>query len=228
MLKTLLGLVFALVVCSCAKQSSTNGQTQNNNNEQVKSNSGIKIEYGPNLGASHTDEHGVEHFYVHSTAIITNDSIVPIHVQCMLSKAYEFPAFCGDSTYQVFLLPEQLTPDTTTIYNSIVNGQHDFLNNPLSTPATLNKTLDPGDNCVVTIGVLIRKPANCAAVPRAIFTHDERGLHQKCDIELNQAISADFKLQLGVKLEYYYRRKFIAPGDGCVVIPFGQISYPEH
>ena len=188
---------------------------------------GLEIEYGPNLGTSITDTLGNEHFYVHITATITNDSTIPIHLQFTLAHEYEFPAFCNDSKYKAFLLPAVLTPDTATIYNNIVNGKHVFLNTPLANPAIINKTLIPGEFCVVTIGTLTPKPSNCAPVPRAVFSHDTKQLYQACDRQINEGITTDPQLEIGVKLEYYNQRKFIAPEDGCTVIPFGQISYPD-
>ena len=72
----------------------------------------------------------------------------------------------GDTNkYKVFLLPEELTPDTATLYNNIVNEQHDFLNSALANSKILNKTLHSGEHYVVTIGVLIPKPSNSAAIP---------------------------------------------------------------
>jgi hypothetical protein len=125
-------------------------------------------------------------------------------------------------------LPEELTPDTATVYNNIVNGQYDFLNAPLDKTTTLNKTLKPGEFCVVTIGVLTPNTMNCAAVPRAIFSYKNRGLFNACDKLINPAISTDPQFEICVKLEYYNQRKFIAPEDGCAIIPFSQVSYPEH
>jgi hypothetical protein len=227
----------AQVKSKSTKQTPKSGlQIEEGTDQPIKGNTGLTIEYGPNLGTTHTDPLGTRYFYVHSTAIITNDSIIPIHLQLALSNEYEFPTFCGDTNkYKVFLLPEKLTPDTATVYNNIVNGQHDFLNTPLDNPNTLNKTLNSGEYCVVTIGVLIPKPANCAAVPRAVFLHDNIGLYHTCDWQLpaypnggNQAIITNPQLEIGVKLEYYNQRKFISPEDGCSVIPFGQISYPEY
>lgn len=232
--RIILGLLIVLMACSCAQQKSKNGLQVEDSTNQQPLKSGLRIEYGPNLGTTHTDPLGTKHFYVHSTATITNDSTIPIHLQLALANEYEYPAFCGDDKYKVFLLPEELTPDTVTLYNNIVNGQHDFLNTPLVKPPVLNKTLSPGEYCVVTIGTLTPKPSNCAAVPRAVFSHDNNGLYQACDRQIparpaggNQAVSTDPQLEIGVKLEYYYRRKFITPEDGCAVIPFGQISYPN-
>lgn len=238
MIRNLLFLILALsTLTQCAHEKAKSPKdspdskafTVEGVHQPVKSNTGLKIEYGPNLGITHTDTLGTRHFYVHSTAIITNDSIIPIHLQAALSNEYEFPTFCNDTNkYKVFLVPEELTPDTATVYNNVLNGPNDFLNGPLDKPSVLNKTLKPGEYCVVTIGVLIPKPSNCTAVPRAIFTHDNIGLYQKCDRQINTAISTVPQLTIGVKLEYYNNRKFITPEDGCVVIPFGQISYPEN
>jgi len=227
--RTIVGLLLVIIAFSCIQQPSKNGQQFEDGPIQQPLKSGLQIEYGPNLGADHTDTFGTRHFYVHSTAIITNDSTIPIHLKLALSNEHEYPTYCGDThKYKVFLLPEELTPDTATIYNNIVNGQHDFLNAPIDNSKILHKTLNSGEYCVVSIGVLVQKPTNCAAVPRAIFSYDNKGLYHACDSQINRALSTSAQLEIGVKLEYYNRRKFIAPEDGCTIIPFGQISYPEH
>ena len=224
----ILWLFVALFACSCSQQpAQSEQQPEDGPGQIITAKTGLTIEYGPNLGTTHTDNSGTKLFKVHITATITNDSTIPVHLQFALAKEYEFPAFCGDDKYKVFLLPEELTPDTATIYNNIVNGQHDFLNKPLDHPSVQNKTLHPGEYCVITIGTLTPIPSNCAPVPRAVFSHDNIGLYQTCDRPLNEAISIDPQLQIGVKLEYYYKRKFIPPEDGCAAIAFGQISFSE-
>ena len=226
--RTFCGLVILLMVFSCGQQASNSGlQEIEVTTPILKSNSGVSIEFGPNVGGMHTDDQGAKHFYVSSTATITNDSIVPIQIRFELSNEYEFPGFCDDDTYKVFLLPEYLTPDTAAIYNNIVFPDHEFLNSPLDSAHAMNRKLAPGEFCVMTYGVLISQPANCAAVPRAVFSHDTRELYEACDGLVNQALSSDPELEIRVKLEYYYKRKFSGPDDGCVVIPVGRISYPE-
>ena len=224
------GLLLMLLACSCTQERSKGLQLNKKvDNRHTKPKSGLKIEYGPNLGGFHTDDQGTKHFYVHITATITNDSTIPIHIQSSLSKEYEFPAYCGDSNkYKVFLLPKELTPDTATIYNNIVNGQRDFFNTSLDTPYILSDTLQAHEFCVVTIGVLFPKSTTCDAVPRAVFSHDDKGLYDTCDVQKNSAISGDPRFEIGLKIELYNQRKFIPPEDGCVIIPFGQISYPVH
>lgn len=224
--RTLVGLLTLILACSCTQQAQKGGSQQAQKAGSQKS--GLQIESGPNLGTNITDTFGKRHFYVHSTNIITNGSTVPSHIQFALASAYKFPTFCGDTNaYKVFVLPEELTPDTATLYNNIVNGPHEFLNAPLKNAKPFKKILQPDEFCVVTIGVLIPRPFNCAAVPRAVFSHDSTALYQACERQVNLAISTKPQLEIAVKLELYNDRKFIAPEDGCVVIPFGQISYPE-
>lgn len=225
--RIIIGLIIVLITCSGNLERFKSGRYYEDRvNIHLRSKTGLQIEYGPNLGITHTDSEGARHFYVHSTATITNDSTIPFHLQFALAREYDFPNFCRDNRkYKAFLVPEELTPDTATIYNNILNGQHDFLNAPLDGSDSLNKTLQPDEFCVVTIGILTRQPSNCAAVPRAIFSFDKQGLYETCDREINEEIVTDPQLEIGVKLEYYNQRKFIAPEDGCAVIPFGQISY---
>ena len=206
-----LGLTGLLFACLCLGQSS-----------------GLQIEYGPNLGVSYTDSTGTGRFYMHMTATITNDTTIPIQFYGALAKKYAFPNVCQDTnTFEVFLLPRELTPDTATIYNNIVNGEHDYLYRALDDPNAFTQTIAPGEFCVVTIGVLHTKPSNCAAVPRGVISHDSIHLYTTCDRLTNNRISGDPRLAIGAKLEYYYKRKFISPEDGCVIIPFGTITYAE-
>ena len=223
---TRLCLFITLVVFACSRHTTRGIQPiDNGTNLEAVNKTGLSIEYGPNLGATHTDEEGNRHFYVHCTATMRNDTTIPLHLHFALAETIEFPSFCGDDGFRVFILPEELTPDTATIYNGIVNGSHDFLNDPLNNTRLIEKTLEPEGYCVVTIGVLIQKPASCAAVPRAVFSHDGAAQYHSCDQHQNQLITSGAQFQIGAKLEYYFERKFIPPDDGCVVIPIGQISY---
>ena len=226
-LRALIGLSIILGACTyLPKYSKDMSPKEVTSSHLQKTNSGLHIEYGPNLGASFTNTSGARYFYVHSTAIITNDGTIPIRLQFALSVENEFPSYCGDTNkYKVCLLPERLTPDTATIYNNVVNGQRDFLSLSLEEANIIEKTLNSGEYTVVTIGVLIPKPTKCAAVPRAIFSYDDKELYHMCDQQKNSVFSTKPHLEIGVKLEYYNQRKFIPPEDGCVTIPFGQISY---
>lgn len=222
----ILWLLILLIGCSGNQQSSVS-EIQETNNAAENLLSGLNIEYGPNLGTGHTDTLGIKHLYLNATAIITNNNTIPIQLQFALSKEYAFPTLCGNEKYKVFLLPEELTPDTARIYNNITTGDDDFLNTFSDNPQLLNKTINPGEYCVVTVATLNPNPKNCNAVPRAIFSYKNKDLYQTCEGQINEAISTDPQLEISLKLEFYKERKFIEPDDGCVIIPFGQISYAE-
>ncbi len=234
--RTILGLLITVIVCSCARQSPKNGpQVKDGLDRHLPSKTGLKIENGINRRITPNDSLGITHFLIHATSIITNDSTIPIHLQIALSKEYEFPTLCNDKKYRVFLLPKEQTPNTATLYDRIINGFDDFIKTCLDNPYIINKTLKPGENCEITIGTLYPSPTNCGVVPRAVFSHDNKGLYHACDRQLparsaggNQPISSDPQFEIGVKLEFYNQRKFIGPEDHCTVIPFGQISYLEY
>ncbi len=228
--RTILGLLIVMVVYSCSyRPTKSVQQNENDSKHHFESKTGLKIEYGMNQGIRANASQGITNPFIYTTSIITNDNTIPIHLQIALSKEYEFPAFCGDDNYKykVVLLPEELTPDTATLRNTIIGGSEAFFKTCLENPYTLNKTLNPGEYCVITIGTLYPSKSNCEVIPRAVFSYDNIELYPSCDRQINQAISTGPQFDIGVKLEYYYRRKFIAQEDGCTIIPSGQISYPE-
>jgi hypothetical protein len=125
--RLLVGLLISLLAYSCSDQPSKEEQLIDHVNDlELESQSGLTIEFGPNLGTNHIDTLGIKNFYVHCTAIITNDITIPIHLQFALANECDFPAFCNDDKYKIFILPEELTHDTATVYNNIVNGQHNL------------------------------------------------------------------------------------------------------
>ncbi len=231
----LLSFLISFTHCSQEKSKSAEHtskselQSVNDPKQNLSTKIGLKIENGTNQGIRANAKLGIKNPVIYTTSIITNVGTSPIDLQMALSKEYEFPAFCGDSsTYKVFLFPKELTPDTITLTNTIVSGEDDFLKSPLNTPYTLNKTLKPNEYCVITLGTLYSGSSNCEVLPRAVFSHSNRELYDACDTQINQAISTDLQLEIGIKLEFYKQRKFIAPEDHCTVIPCGRISYTGH
>ena len=220
----ILALLIALIACSCAEQSSKNGpQTPEGAMPPPELNTGLIIEYGPNAGMIDTFSAGN---YIHITATITNDSIIPIHLQVAISKEVAFPDSCGDHTYKLFLLPQELTPDTPTLYGKITEETGDFLDSCLENPYILNKTLEPGEYTVITIGTLFSSAPKCAALPRAVFTQSDVRKFQACDNRMLQKNSTLLQLALGVKLDFYSGKG--PKPETCILIPCGQISYPEN
>lgn len=216
-----------MVIGSCTHQPQKGEeQVKDDLNQQQALKTGLKIEYGPNLGM--IDEFTAGN-YIHITATITNDTTIPIIFQADLSEEYEFPDTCRDSKFKAFLLPKVLTPDTATLYNNLANTATEelgsFLDNCLKNPQVLNKTLDPGEYTVITIGTLFSTSTKCAALPRAIFSPNDTSDFQYCDNRLSQGKSSSPPIELGVKIDFYSGKG--STRETCVVIPCGQISYPK-
>lgn len=205
-------LFIALIACSC------NLQAQN---------TGLKIEYGPNLGT--IDKFSAGNF-IHITATITNDSTIPINLQIAISDEHDFPDSCGDFKYKVFLLPKEMTPDSATLYNNITNTVTEevdnFLNRCLENPYVLNKTLEPNEYSVITIGTLFPTTTKCAALPRAIFAVGDDHNFQRCDSRMDVDKAANPQITLGVKLDFYSGKHSIP--ETCILHSCGEISYPRH
>ncbi len=224
--RTIIGLLIVLIVCSCIQQLSNNEQQiEESPDQQNGAKTGLKIEYGPNLGM--IDEFTAGNF-IHITATITNDSTIPIHLMAALSKEFDFPDSCGNSKYKAFLLPKELTPDTATLYNNLTNSVTDemdeYLDRCLEHPYTLNKTLEPGEYSVITIGTLFATNTKCAALPREVFAQDDVHNFQRCDSRLNQDTGTKPQNTLGVKLDFFSGKGSVP--ETCILHPCGQISYP--
>jgi hypothetical protein len=223
------GLLIVLMNCSCTQQTLKSGlKSENGSYQNLATKTGLKFETGINRGITPNDSLGITNFLIHTTSVITNDSTIPIQLQLALSKEYEFPAICNDNKYKVFLLPKELTPNpnNTTLWNSITNGFEDFINTCIDTPYIFNKTLYPSEKCVIAIATLYPSPTNCGVVPNAVFSQDNKGLYLACGSQINQD-TTDPQLEIGVKLGYYYGNYFGTPPDSCIIIPCGQISYPD-
>ena len=88
--------------------------------------------------------------YIYTTITITNDSIVPVHLEISFPKKY------NDSLKsKVFLLPRALTPkkqhaDSTGMPNEVKL----FLDRDIDTPVSLDKIINTNESCVITFGAL--------------------------------------------------------------------------
>ena len=209
---------WTLLVALLASPIVAPGQSASDDRRHVESKDGLKIESGANQGMTHTDTLGTRYNYRYVTSIITNDGTAPIHLRIALSNQYDYPAAYGDRKYKVFLLPKELTPDTASLSNNITDGLGNFLDRCLQTPYVLDQTLEPREQCVVTIGTLYPQPTDCGIVPSVLFAQSDGDDFEACDSSVYQERSSDSQVTLAVKLDSC---------GGCILIPCGQISYPE-
>ena len=211
-----------MIVCSCSQRTTKDVlQIEDGPKQHLELKTGLKIEYGPNLGMIDTFKAGN---YIHITATITNDSTIPIHLQVAISEEYDFPAFCGDEKFKVFLLPKEMTPDTATLYGKLTDGLGGFLDRCLENPYILDKTLEPGGYAVITIGTLLPMAIKCGALPRAVFAQSDGQNFQECDSGMNQDKSTNPHVALGLKIVFNSGR---SQPETCILLPCGQISYPD-
>jgi len=181
----------------------------------------LRIESGPNQGTDHTDTMGTKWNYRYVTATITNDSAIPTRLQIALPKTHAFPTTWSDYKYKVFLLPRDLTPNPPAFHNNITDGLGNFFDTGLDNTHTVDKTLEPGEQFVATIGTLYL-PETFFIVPTAIFAQSESDRFRTCDNLMGQAESGNHQL-LGLKLDFHIE----GVRRGCILISCGQISYPK-
>ncbi|MCW3072844.1 MAG: hypothetical protein JWO44_2734 [Bacteroidetes bacterium] len=172
------------------------------------------------------------YFYCYITARITNDSTIPMHIEIAFSKEFYHPTPPNGQRFRVFLLPEtiigvgqlskgspHIAIDPAFAKNIIVDDNQE-LRNCLDTPLTLNKTINPKEECIVNIGFLIEdKFDSFNPIPFALFAKDDRHYFASIpDSAINQVISVKNQLPLLLGLGNWHKK------DYCI-IPCGQISF---
>lgn len=159
--KHLFRLLFLICLYGCFDNSdnqvSKSVQTQQWETSQRKlqkwkNHFGLYIENGPRQGFQYFDASKTEYNYRYYTITITNDSIIPVHLEIYFPETAEILKDSGKS--KVFLLPRHLTPEEQHFDHSISKELKSFLDEEIDTPVRLNKTLKPTEKCVLTFGVL--------------------------------------------------------------------------
>jgi hypothetical protein len=170
------------------------------------------------------------YFYCYITARIANDSTIPIHIKIAFSKEFYHPTPPDGQRFRVFLLPEtiidvgQLSKGSTHITidpafaKNIIVDDNQELRNCLDTPLTLNKTINPKEECIVNIGFLVENKLDFFnPIPFELFAKgDKYHFSSIPDSAINQAISVKNKLPLLLGLGNWQ--------EYCI-IPCGQISF---
>lgn len=203
--KTMVGLLIAMIVCSCSQQTTKGG---------LLIDSGLLIDNGINRGISYTDSLGSKYNLRYIPITITNDSTISIRLRIVFSKEYNYPHPDTNETFKLIPLPEEWALDGVGITDSMVNEIPNYIDKPI-----LNETVEPGEKLVVAIGTLYTSPTTTGGVlPNTLFAHSDRGIFPTCDWLMKEYPSSNPQIALGLKLNF---------GESCTIIPCGQISYPE-
>lgn len=136
-------LIFLILVFGCSDKSDDRiNQTQ----------FGFYIENGPRQGFQYIDSNNRQYNYRYYTMTITNDTIIPIHLEINFSGTEKF--LCDSCKSKVFLLPRHLTPERQHFDKNMSIELKRFLDVEIGRPVYLNKTLKYTETCVLTFGVL--------------------------------------------------------------------------
>jgi hypothetical protein len=150
-------LIFFLFLCSCSNDNSLSNKpldvpTINNLLDSINYSNrskyfGISLINGKNGGIGFTDSiTGMTKQFRTIKILIVNDTIVPVGLQINLSKKPYAFFYSLDTKFNAFLLP-----DTVIGFGSELNA---FLNNGIQKPSVLKKVIQPGQTCVLNIGML--------------------------------------------------------------------------
>ena len=218
--RTIVGLLIVLIGCSGNQQTSKGEpQIENDPNQHFESKSGLLIDNGINRGTGYTDSLGTDYNLRYMPITISNDSTIPIHLQIAFSKEYDYPSAFSDEQFKVIPLPKEWT-DTILPTDGMIAELKNYIDKP-----SVNKTLEPGAEFVLAIGTQYL-PTGVGIVPNVLFAQSDSDNFQACDNLMNLDISTNPQLALGLKLDIYLTRHRYP--SACILIPCGQISYPEH
>ena len=97
---TILGLIIVLTACSVNKQT-LEGELLNEQgtNQDELLNIELKIENRNNRGSRYTGSDSTDYWLIHIASTITNDSTIPIHLQMVFSREYDYPIEYGDQKF---------------------------------------------------------------------------------------------------------------------------------
>ncbi|MBA3680235.1 MAG: hypothetical protein H0W73_03470 [Bacteroidetes bacterium] len=153
--KNLICLLFILVVCSCTNDEPLSKKEPLSCSDNTK-NTGITIENNPRLGFGYTDPSGVQYGYYYFTTTLINDSTAPIQLKIAFGNEYNFMQSRKLLFSEVFLLPRALTPKRQQYDEDMSKELKHFLDTRTGTSDSLNITLDPKEQCVMTFGTLTK------------------------------------------------------------------------
>ena len=214
--RTILGIFSVLIVCSCHQQPSKSGvEIENYPKQHLVPKSGLLIDNGINRGISYTDSLESNYNFRYIPITITNDSTIRIHIQIAFSKEYNYPNPDSDEKFTLIPLPKEWALDGVGVTESMIDELPKYIAKPL-----LNEIIEPGEKIVLSIGSLYpRPPKTTGVLPRTLFALSDTTTFSECDWLVEEIGSSNQQLLLGLKIIF---------GERCMIIPCGQISYPEH
>ncbi len=212
---TIVGFLTVLIACS-GNQQTPNGELQieSGAKQQQLPKSGLLIENRINRGIDYTDPKRMDYNIRYIPITITNDSTISIHVQIVFSKEYNYPHSGSDEKFKLIPLSSEWALDGVEISESMIDELPVYIENPV-----LSETIEPGEKIVLAIGSLYPRSTKTAGVlPRMLFAQSDTGIFPDCEWLMEKDQSLNQQIPMGLKIIF---------GERCMIIPCGQVSYPE-
>jgi hypothetical protein len=174
------GLLFIFIFCtSCKEQNKTSLQKDSTNSETKdivtspgsnERNIHTKYEYTdsigkrliiqnsfPKSGIHYTDPTGKEYVYAVFWTRIVNETDSPCELTIDFPvESYELPSIPG-VYYRLFFPPDTMTLDKEPLYDYGLTGLKSFLDNGLSKPSSLKRTISPKESSAFYVVTLSNK-----------------------------------------------------------------------
>ncbi len=172
---------------------------------------GLKIENGINRGVNYTDPLGTPYSIRYIPITITNYTTISLTLRLAFAQEYNYPVDMDTAKFHVIPLPGVWGMDGVEITDSLFDELPRIMGEPV-----IDKTLAPGEKCLLAIGTVYPRPAGFSGVlPNTLFTAVDQHTSSGCDWLVKEKQSPNAQLPLRLKLKF---------GKDCRIIPAGYIA----
>lgn len=184
---------------------------------------GVYIDNSQRYGRFYKNPEGAKYSYRHIKATITNDSTIPLYLSFAFSKEGYEPTPANGRTFQVFFLPDHMTPENQANDDFYRTEVMPFLDAGFDASGILQKVIAPKESDIINIGFLAESGARLEPFPITLFSKGHRHHFNSIpDSALARIPQASKGLDLLLALDF-----FIA-GDSIkryAIIPCGNLSF---
>lgn len=211
--RSIIGFLFALMVCSCTQQTSKGKLLKENvDNDKLEFKSGLNIKNRTNRGTNYTDRQGTDYSIRNIPISITNDSTISIHLQIAFSLEYNYPHPESDEKFKLIPLPKEWALDGLGVTENMIDELANHIEKPF-----LHVTIKPHEEFLLSIGSLYPRPTKTnGVVPKILFVQNDATIFPDCDWLMQKNQLSNQQIPMGLK---------IVIGEKCMIIPCGSISY---
>lgn len=213
-LRSIIVLVCVCLLCACADDA------PKHLSEKYK---GIYIDNSQRFGRFYKNPEGLMYSYRYVKATITNDSKIPLYVSFAFSKEdYEATPSNG-RTFNVFFLPDDMTPENQANDDFYKTEVMPFLDAGFDVPMILQKVIAPKESGIVNIGFLSETNSRLEPLPIIVFSKGhKRHFNHVPDSAITRVASTSKGLGLLLGLDFFIS------GDSIkryAIIPCGNLSF---